>query len=108
MELLPVQDSDKILHIYQNPSLSPTAKPTETMEGPYDHDDEPHGYSTVIAGPNLNQESTNQGSRHTEESNKQNDDGARQQRRPDCLPLIKLLLTISILVLVILIFKGKY
>ena len=97
MELLPVQDSDKIRHIYQNR--------TETMEGPYDHDDEPIGYSTV---PNLTKKSSNQGSRDTEESNKPNGDGAWQQRRPDCLPLMNLLLIISILVLVILIFVGKY
>ena len=108
MELLPEQGPDQILHTYLNRTLSPTEEPGETMEGPYDHDDEPHGYSTVIAGPNLTKESSNQESRHTEESNKQNGDGAWQQRRPDCLPLMNLLLTISILVLVILTFIGKY
>ena len=108
MELVPVQDSDQILHTYLDRTLSPTVEPVETMDGPYDqnHDDEPNGYSTV---PNLTRESSNQGSRrHTEESNKPIGDGAWQQRRPDWLPLLNLLLTISILVLAILIFIGKY
>ena len=73
--------------------------------------DKPRGYVNVISGTNMNQDSSNQGSRHTEESNKPNGDGASQQRMPVCLSIIALLFTITnlvVLVIVILIFKGMF
>ena len=78
----------------------------------YDHTiGEPRGYVNVISGTNLNKESSNHGSRHTEESNKPNGVGASKQRMPVCLSLIALLFTITnlvVLVIVILIFKGMF
>ena len=73
--------------------------------------DKPRGYVNVISGTNLNQESSNQGSRHTEESNKPNGGGASKQRMPVCLSIIAILFTISnlvVLLLVILVFKGMF